>query len=243
MHGPRLYGVGVGPGAPDLLTLRAARILRSVPVMALPRRSEREDSVAGCIAIESVGEIVGQERLPLIFPATADLALRRAARDVAAREISKRLRQGLEVAFVTEGDPLLYSSFLDLLAEVPRHFPGVAVEIVPGVTSVTAVAAAARVPLADGNDRVAILPASQALAHIPRLAREFDSVVLLKVGAVLPALIDALRGAGILGRALLVNDATTPRERVVRDLDALSVSDAGNYSTMLILRERGENDS
>ncbi len=238
MSGPRLYGVGVGPGAPDLLTLRAAEILRRVPVIAAPRRAEADASLAGRIAAEAVVAPAGQELLLLTFPMTRDAATRRAAREVAARAVADRLHRGLDVAFVTEGDPLLYSSFLDLLAEAPRHFPHVPVEVVPGITSVTAVAAAARAPLADGSDRIAIVPAAEALPDVARLGREFDTLVLMKAGSVLPALVDALERAGLLDRALLVTDASTARERVVRDLRALGAAPVGYFSTVLVLRAR-----
>lgn len=238
MSGPRLHGVGVGPGAPDLLTLRATAVLRRAAVVATPRRSDADASLAGRIAAEAVPPRPGQEWLPLTFPMTRDGATRRAARETAARAVADRLRRGLEVAFVTEGDPLLYSSFLDLLAAAPRHFPGVPIEVVPGITSVTAVAAAAGVPLADGSDRLAILPAAEALPELARLAQEFDALVLMKAGSVLPALATALEAAGLLARAVLVADASTPRERVVRDLSALDATPAGYFSTVLVLRER-----
>ncbi len=235
MSGARLYGVGVGPGAPDLLTLRAVAVLREAAVVAAPRRSAEDDSIALRIAREAVGEPAGQETLLLTFPMSRDPAVRRTAREAAARAVAERLGRGLSVAFVTEGDPLVYSTFLDLLGEAPRAFPGFPVEVVPGVSSITAVAAAACVPLADGEGKLAVLPAPAALEGLGRLAREFETLVLLKAGPVLSDLRAALAREGLLSRAVLVSQASTPRERVVRDLAAFEER-AGYFCTVLISR-------
>ncbi|HET9555263.1 MAG TPA: precorrin-2 C(20)-methyltransferase, partial [Anaeromyxobacteraceae bacterium] len=219
---------------PDLLTLRAAAVLRTVPVLAAPCRADGAESLAGRIAAEAVAPPPGQERLLLTFPMTRDAAVRRAARQAAAGAVADRLARGLSVAFVTEGDPTFYSSFLDLLAEAPRRFPEAAVEIVPGVTSLTAVAAAARLPLADGDDRLAVLPAARALDDLPRLAASFEALVLVKAAGVLPALAERLDAAGLAGRAVLVSDASTGRERVHFDLAAAAAQSPGYFSTVLV---------
>jgi precorrin-2/cobalt-factor-2 C20-methyltransferase len=234
-----LFGVGVGPGAPDLLTLRAVAVLRSAAVVAAPRPSDDGESLALGIAREAAGPVPGQETLPLTFPMTRDPAVRRAAREEAIAAVGARLAAGRSVAFVTEGDPLLYSTFLDLLVAAPRL--GARIEVVPGVSSLTAVAAAARVPLADGDDRIAVLPAPRALPELGRLARDFETLLLLKAGRCLAEVRDALAAAGLAGRAWVVADASRPGERVVPIADA-GGSPRGYFTTVLV-RTRPEEEA
>jgi precorrin-2/cobalt-factor-2 C20-methyltransferase len=231
-----LFGVGVGPGAPDLLTLRAVAVLRAAAVVAAPRASDGGASLALGIAREAAGAVPDQETLALTFPMTRDAAARRAAREDAIAAVGARLAAGRSVAFVTEGDPLLYSTFLDLLVAAPRL--GARIEVVPGVSSLTAVAAAARVPLADGDDRLAVLPAARALPDLARLARDFETLLLLKAGRHLAELRDALAALRLADRAWVVADASRPGERVAPIADAGAA--AQGYFTTVLVRTRAE---
>jgi precorrin-2/cobalt-factor-2 C20-methyltransferase len=231
-----LYGVGVGPGAPDLVTIRAVNVLRTVPVIAIPRRSPLSPSLAWEIVKPSVSGVAGQEHLFLTFPMTKDPALLRPAWDVALSEIGVRLEGGLSVAFVTEGDPFVYSTFIYLLREALRRWSGLRVEVVPGVSSITAVPAAAGVPLADGLERVAILPATYGVDDLCRVLESFDTTILMKVGSVMPAVVDAVEQRGLLGRAVYVSKATSRAERVVRDLRQIRNERCDYFSTVVVAR-------
>jgi precorrin-2/cobalt-factor-2 C20-methyltransferase len=171
----RLYGVGVGPGAPDLITLRALAVLRRVPVLALPRSSDYGASKAWEIVEPSLREMSGQERLFLTFPMIKDPERLRPAWDRAFGAIGERLERGVDVAFATEGDPSLYSTFIYLADEAPRRWPGIEIEIVPGVSSIAAVPAVTRVPLADGQERIAILPGNYGLEDFDDVIQSFDT--------------------------------------------------------------------
>lgn len=213
-----LYGVGVGPGAPDLVTLRALDVARRVPVLALPRASAWSTSQAWRILEPTLGPVPGQERLFLTFPMSKDPARLRPAWEAAFAAVGERLARGQSVAFISEGDPSLYSSFLYLAQAARARWPEVRVEVVPGVTSVTAVPAVAGVALADGRERLAILPATYGVDDLRGVLRAFDTVVLMKIGGNLERVVAALEAEGLVDRAVLVSRATMPEQRIVRDL-------------------------
>ncbi|MGH8582946.1 MAG: precorrin-2 C(20)-methyltransferase, partial [Gammaproteobacteria bacterium] len=216
-----LYGVGVGPGAPDLITLRAIDTIKRVPVLALPRGSDYGASKAWEIVKPTLGEIAGQKRLFLTFPMSKDPERLRPAWERAFARIGAELDAGRDVAFLTEGDPSLYSTFIYLQDEARRRWPGVGIEVIPGVSSITAVPAVTGVPLADGQERIAILPGTYGLQDLADILRRFDTVVLMKIGPELPRIIAALEQAGRLDRAVYVSRATLREQRIVRDLRAI----------------------
>jgi precorrin-2/cobalt-factor-2 C20-methyltransferase len=232
-----LYGVGVGPGAPDLLTLRAQRVLREAQVLVLPRGNEHAGSMAWRIARSAVGEIAGQERLYLTFPMSKDPARLRPAWDLAFDQIGARLEQGLSVAFLTEGDPSLYSSFIYLAREAPRRWPGVRVEVVPGVSSLAAVPAMAGLPLADGQERVAIVPANYGVDDLVRVLEEFDTVVLMKIGSEMPNVLAALDRTGLVDKAVYVSRATMEEQRIEPDLRRVG-QEYGDCFAMVIVAKK-----
>jgi precorrin-2/cobalt-factor-2 C20-methyltransferase len=232
-----LYGVGVGPGAPDLLTLRAQRVLREAQVLVLPRGSDHAGSVAWRIARPAVGEVEGQERLYLTFPMSKDPARLRPAWDQALSEIGARLERGLSVAFLTEGDPSLYSSFVYLAREAARRWPGVPVEIVPGVSSLAAVPAVAGVPLADGQERVAIVPANYGIDDLGRVLEAFDTIVLMKIGSEMPNVLAALERAGLVDKAVYVSRATMAEQRIESDLRQVG-QEYGDCLAMVVVAKK-----
>jgi precorrin-2/cobalt-factor-2 C20-methyltransferase len=237
MKEAKLYGVGVGPGAPDLMTLRAVNVLSAVDVIAIPRRSEFDRSVAWEIARPNVPERPEQEKLYLNFPMTKDPERLRPAWDIAFGEIGKRLDAGRSVAFITEGDPFVYSTFIYLFAAALERWPQVPVEVVPAVSSLTAVPMSILTPIADGQERVAVLPASYGLADLPRLLDEFDTLLLMKVSSVMPELCRILEDKGLIDRAIYVSKATTPQQKIVRDLRTIK-NDRCDYFSMVVVSRR-----
>lgn len=192
----KLFGVGVGPGDPELLTLRGVKVLNNVDVICAPVSEPDGESMALRV-VEKNGLLKGKKVLRLVFPMTRDKeALRRGRRKAAAR-VMKELERGRNVAFVTLGDPGLYSTFTYLLEELKDT---VDVETVPGVTSISACLAVCNTSLAKGDEGVAVLPASEAEGRLGSLLLNFDSVVLLKAKKV-GAIIEELRELGALENA------------------------------------------
>jgi precorrin-2/cobalt-factor-2 C20-methyltransferase len=166
--------------------------------------------------------------------------VRRAALDAALDALAARLQAGRRIAVACEGDPLVYGSFIDLLRAAPARFPGVPVEVVPGITAATAAAAAALLPLADGDGALEILPARRALAELPRIAARGDAAVIYKAGPVLPELAAALAEHGLAGRAVLVTSATRPDEEIVRGVDP--AMGKRPYFSLVIVPPRGSRE-
>lgn len=225
-----LYGIGVGPGDPELLTLKAVRILRQVPTLAVPVTRVGGDSYA----LEIVSDMVRPEQtvLRLHFPMLKDPAAKRVHRQAAAQTIADELKAGRDVAFLTEGDPLLYSTFIYVLQQIVPAFP---VEVVPGVSSVTAAAAQAVLPLVNADQRLAVIPTTfEHLADLRLIFREFDTVVLLKFHRVLEPLLDLLDELGLSEHTVLVERASHAEGRVVRDARRLRDMSV-HYLSLLIV--------
>lgn len=232
-----LYGVGVGPGAPDLITLRALNVLKQAQVLALPRSSDYGESMAWKILNPTLGEIPGQERMFLTFPMNKDPERLRPAWDAAFVAIGERLERGLSVAFATEGDPSLFSTFIYLHREAPLRWPGIRIEVVPGVSSITAVPSVTGIPLADGQERIAILPANYGVEDLNQVLEMFDTVILMKMGAEIPKVVDALERQGLVDRAVYVSKATMAEERIVRDIRTIQTERGDCFAMMIVSRK------
>jgi precorrin-2/cobalt-factor-2 C20-methyltransferase len=165
----------------------------------------------------------------------------RPARERAADQVLECLYAGYDVAFVTEGDPLLYSTFGYVLETVKRHHPTIPIEVVPGVSSITAAAAAASLPLASWDERIAIIPAAYALkpsesGDLRMLLKVFDTVVLLKVNGAFAALLDMLEELDLAQHAVFVRRCSTDLEEVVFDLARLR-DQRLDYFSLVIVRK------
>lgn len=225
-----LYGVGVGPGDPELLTLKAARVIASAPVVFAPQAAGSADS----LALSAARPHIDESRQRLIY---ASFVMGGASDDVwadAARRISSHLLQGDDVAFLTQGDPLLYGSFMYVMENVQAAHPHLPIEVVPGVTSITAAAARAKLPLASKGERLAALPAMYGIDDLREVLAAYDSVVLMKVNRRALAAVSEMEANGELTRCVFVRRATTPREQIafsLRDIDPARA----DYFSMLIL--------
>jgi precorrin-2/cobalt-factor-2 C20-methyltransferase len=230
-----LYGLGLGPGDPELVTLKALRVMQRVSTLALPVRRAGDLGYAWSIAAPHLEP--GQQRvLRLPFSEHRDSPDLDAQWDRGCTELLRILEAGQDAAFLTEGDPLLYSTFIHLVAALRRANPALPVEIVPGVSSVTAAAAAAGEPLVSRAGRLAVLPAIYGLDELRATLHDFDTVVLMKVHRVLDQVVALLREPGLERQAFLVERCGRPEQRVVRDLGELA-SGGLDYFSILVLRK------
>lgn len=204
-----LHGIGLGPGDPELVTLKAARLLRELPALAWPAVPGGE-SLARAIAAPHLGE--GQVELRIDIPMAEGRAPAQAAYDLGAARIAETLEAGHDVGVLCEGDPLFYGSFMYLAARLSGRFR---VQVVPGVTSVSAASAAAQLALVARTETLTILPATLPEEGLTRRLAAADSVAVMKVGRHLDRVRAALHRAGMAAGAVYVERATQAGETVL----------------------------
>ena len=222
-----LYGVGVGPGDPELLTLKARRILREADVIAVPDKGTGEKTALAIIG----GLADGKSMLWCAAPMTRDPERLEAAYADNARRIAGLLDEGKTVAFITLGDPTVYSTYLYTHRRVLAM--GYEARLVPGVPSFCAVAAALGEGLCEGGDRLLIVPASH--RDIGDCLEVDANYVFMKAGRELGALRDALAARGLLDRASMVENCGMETERVYPRF-AEAPEDSGYFSVVLVKR-------
>jgi len=231
----KVYAVGVGPGDPELLTRKAERILRQADVVLAPVSNPAEASVA----LETVREFLDARRQEIIirqFPMTSDKSRLIPAWQEAAALMAERVSAGKSVAFITIGDPLLYSTFIYLLRIFRESYPQIDIEIVPGISSINTCAAVAGVPLAEADERVAIIPATAGMDKVLQALAAYDTVVLLKVKPLFGEILEVLRQMGRERSTLFVERVGSPRQKVLTDLAEMATYTPDYLSLMIIRR-------
>lgn len=221
-----LYGVGVGPGAPDLITLRAARLIEGAKVIAYPTLAGAA-SFARSIAADLIKD--GTQEIVMDVPMTTDRAPAQAAYDTGAAEIAAALNAGHDVVCLCEGDPFFYGSFMYLFARLSDRYR---VEVVPGVTSITACAARAGLPLAARNERLTVLPGPLPEDELRARIAGAESVVIMKVGRHLAKIRAVIGDLGLTEGAVYVERATLADEVV---LPLAKAPEKAPYFSMILL--------
>ncbi|MGM0561742.1 MAG: precorrin-2 C(20)-methyltransferase [Pseudomonadota bacterium] len=228
----KLYGLGLGPGDPELLTLKAHRILTSCPVVAYPALEDGA-SFARSIVADYLSD--SQREIVIRIPMTVERAPAQQAYDRASLELARELDQGRDVAVLCEGDPFFYGSFMYLFGRLAERYP---TSVVPGVTSLTACSAVAGAPLAARNDTLAVLPAPLPDEQLEARLRNFDAVAIIKPGrhfARIQALLDHM---GLLDQARYVERATLENQRILKMRDV--PDDSVPYFSMILVHHRGD---
>lgn len=221
-----LYGVGLGPGDPGLITLRAARLIEGASVIAYPSL-EGGDSFARSIAADLIAP--GTREISISVPMSVERAPAQAAYDSGAAAIAAALDAGDDVVCLCEGDPFFYGSFMYLFARLSGRYE---VEVVPGVTSVTACAARAGRPLVARNERLTVLPGPLPEGELRSRIEGAESVAIMKVGRHLPKLRAVIGALGLTAQASYVERATLPDEKVMPLADA---PDTAPYFSMILI--------
>ena len=224
-----LYGVGLGPGDPELMTLKAHRLISSARVIAYPAPDSGE-SFARSIAAHVIP--ANAREIPIVVPMRIDRFPAQEIYDKAAVEIAEVLASGQDVVTLCEGDPFFYGSFMYLFERLSDRFP---CEIVPGVTSLTACAVQLQRPLTSRTDVLTVLPGPLDDTELRPRIENSQAIAIMKVGRHLPRLKALLDDMGLLDKAGYVERASLPEQRVFRLAD-VPAEKAPYFSMILIYK-------
>jgi len=235
----KLFVIGVGPGDPELMTLKAVRILREVSCICVPKGREEGSSLALSIAERAVS-LEGKEIIEAHFP----MKKTRTENDICeldtkwhetVENVLSRLSKGTDVAFITIGDPSIYSTFFYLYYRLLELDPELNIEMIPGVSSINAAASRAGISLGLADEKIAILPATYT-DNLKEILEKFDTVVLMKVHRVFESVVAILDSMGLSGNAIYVSRAGMEDEKIFRKITDVGKDDL-NYFSMVIVRK------
>lgn len=225
------YAVGVGPGAPDLMTLRAARLVQTADVIIAPRSSKSDDS----LALLTIKELLDQQEvIENIYPMERNQTATRQCWADAADQAAARCAQGQSVVQITIGDPLIYSTSAYLIEALSERMPADNIHLVPGISAMQAAAARFCDPLTIQDDRLILMPAVR-LDQVAAALKQCETLVLYKVGPRLKELIALLQEQHLLDRARLVCHVEQEgREIIVNSLSDNLPAEVGYMSTVIV---------
>ncbi|MGI6063053.1 precorrin-2 C(20)-methyltransferase [Blautia sp.] len=219
-----LYGVGVGPGDPELMTLKAVRLIRENMIIAVPGADPKE-TVAYKIAVQAVPELTEKELLPIYMPMTHDPEELEKNHTKGAIALEEVLDEGKNIVFLTLGDPCVYSTFSYLQKRVEKD--GYHTELVSGITSFCAAAARLNIPLSEWNEQLHVIPA---VHRLDSTLNESGNYILMKSGKKMNQVKEILSQSG--RDVLMVENCGMENEHIYRSVEEIP-DDAGYYSLII----------
>jgi precorrin-2/cobalt-factor-2 C20-methyltransferase len=231
----RLYGVGTGPGDPELLTLKAVRAIGEADVLAYFAKAGRSGN--GRAIVEGLLKS-GMVELPLYYPVTVEIDKEHddyksqitAFYDASAAAVAEHLAAGRTVAILSEGDPMFYGSYMHLHVRLAGRFP---TEVIPGITAMSGCWSLSGLPIVQGDDVLSVLPGTMGEEQLSRRLGDTEAAVIMKVGRNLPKIRRALSNAGRLGEAVYVERGTTPSGKSMRLSEKLD--DTAPYFSLVLV--------
>lgn len=230
-----LYVVGVGPGDPELITIKGEKILKSVNAIVSPVAKVGETSVA----FETVRQFIDSNRqavLPFLFPMTTNLSILEPAWRAAADEIVKRIDNGEEIAFITIGDPLFYATSIYLIDMVVANRPDINIEIIPGITSFCAAASIASFPLIERDGKFAVIAATAGIDAIEEALKNSDTVVILKVRPIFTQIVELIKRLDSISSILFAERVGSPQQLLLKDIKTIETHNP-DYLSLMIIRK------
>ena len=235
MRNGTLYGIGVGPGDPELITLKAVKILRGVEVVFAAASTKNSYSLAVEIVTPHLKEGVPVEHLG--FPMTRDKQRLTSAWQDNARKVVTVLKEGKDAAFITLGDPMTYSTFGYIMQTLQKIAPDMLIKIIPGITSFQAGAASAGRVLAEGEESFTVISGAMGAKKLKEVIDHTDSVVMLKVYRNYSEIIDTLNQLNLTAKSILISRCGMEDEEIVRDMKGRPDKEPSYLSLLLIKKK------
>ena len=224
----KLYGVGVGPGDPELLTLKALRLIKENEVIAVPGK-EIQASVAYQIVKGAYEELDEKTLIPVAMPMTKDPQVLKANHDKAADQVESYLKEEKNVVFLTLGDTTVYSTYLYVHKRILER--GYEAEIVSGITSFCAVAARLNMGLVEADQPLHVIPATYKAQEMDEILELPGTKVLMKTGKKMKQVKESIEKSG--QKAVMIENCGMPSEKIYRSAEEIP-EDSGYYSLIIV---------
>jgi precorrin-2/cobalt-factor-2 C20-methyltransferase len=238
----KFIGVGVGPGDPELITIKAAKVLQTADIICIPKANVDKPSLAVTMIQQILNERkVKPEMLELIFPMTKDDISNQELWDKNANIIAQKMNMSKTVVFITLVDPMFYSTFIYLYQSLYKRYPKIELEIVPGVSAFNACATSARIPLAEKEELITVIPSELDEKLVEQVAKCSENLIFIKCAYRLKELVPVLEREGfkknstlaIIRRCSMTNEKVT----VGKLCDALTWDISEDYFTIAIVKK------
>ena len=193
---PELIAVGCGPGDPDLLTVKAVRAIQNADIIMCPTSKEGKPSIALSVVSSIIDNSRKKQIVNLVFPMTKDRETLEATWEKNSKILAEAVLSGKNVVYLTVGDPYLYSTWIYLHRELETKYPEIKITVIPGIVSIFTFASKVGISLAEGAEKITIIPSCYDLSQVKELAKNSDTMVFLKDGRYFEQVIKLLKEAG-----------------------------------------------
>ena len=237
---PGLVGIGVGPGDPDLLTVKAVKAIQNADIIMCPASKEDRPSIALSVVSPLIDKSKNQEIVKLIFPMTKDKDILETTWKKNAKIMAEKVLLGKNVVYLTVGDPYLYSTWIYMYKDLRSNYPNMEISVIPGIVSMFTFASKVGVSIAEGAEKVAIIPSCYDLSSVKEIAKNSESMIFLKDGRYFDQVIDVLKESGFPDDSIFAigQDLGTDHE-VIKKLTLGEVNDdtlTTKYFSILVVK-------
>ena len=237
---PGLVGIGVGPGDVDLLTIKAVKAIQNADIIMCPASNESRPSIAFTIVSPIIDKSKNQEIIKLIFPMTKDKDILKASWKKNAKIMAETVLTGKNVVYLTVGDPFLYSTWIYMHKDLKENYPDMNINVIPGIVSMFTFAAKVGVSVAEGAEKVAIIPSCYDLSSVKEIAKHSESMIFLKDGRYFDKVIEVLKESGFPDNSIFAigQDLGTENE-IIRKMTLGEVNNSSlttKYFSILVVK-------